>query len=113
MRNKMIMEIAWKMARMEQKKFGGKVKEYFAESLKMARAMYKKEKARKGGHIVLIAPWFLEKKFGHLSMVNQINRESTMTIKKETEKAYFIEAVAHQGGIEVKNEFWAPKTVCA
>lgn len=113
MKMKVIMGNAWKIARAGQKKFGGKVSEYFVEALKISWALYKKEKARKGGDIVMIAPWFLEKTFGHLSMVNQINRESTLTIKKETEKAYFIEAIARQGGIVVKNEFWAPKSVCA
>lgn len=113
MKMKLIMKNAWEIARRGQKKYGGKISEYFVEALKISWALYKKEKARKGGDIVMIAPWFLEKTFGHPSVVHTIQRESTLKIKKETEKAYFIEAVAYQGGIEVRNEFWAPKSVCA
>lgn len=115
MKMKVIMGNAWIIARKGQRKFGGKVSEYFAEALKISWALYKKEKARKGGDIVMIAPWFLEKKFGHKSMIQQINGDSILKIKKETEKAYLIEAVAYyEGGkVEIKNEFWAPKSVCA
>lgn len=41
MRN--VMKKAWKIAREGQRKFGGKVKEYFAEALRMAWAVVKKE----------------------------------------------------------------------
>ncbi|GGN67657.1 hypothetical protein GCM10007971_38680 [Oceanobacillus indicireducens] len=39
---KNVMTKAWEIARNGQKKFGGKVKEYFAEALKMAWAIIKK-----------------------------------------------------------------------
>lgn len=39
---KQIMKRAWEIAKQGQKKFGGKVKEYFAESLKMAWAESRK-----------------------------------------------------------------------
>ena len=53
----------------------------------------------------------LTKKFGHPSAVQQV-LESKYIVKKETEKAYLIDAVAHEGGVEIKNTFWAPKSVC-
>lgn len=115
MRNQLIMRNAWIIARKGQRKFGGKVSEYFAEALKISWKLYKTQKARKGGQIAAVAPWFLEKKFGHKSMIQQINGDSILRIKKETEKAYLIEAVAYyeNGQVEIKNEFWAPKSVCA
>ena len=37
-----VMTRAWEIAKEGQKKFGGKVKEYFAQALKMAWALVKK-----------------------------------------------------------------------
>ncbi|ARK23559.1 hypothetical protein SporoP37_01850 [Sporosarcina sp. P37] len=42
---KNVMNKAWQIARKGQKQFGGKVKEYFAEALKLAWAIYKASKA--------------------------------------------------------------------
>lgn len=115
MRNKMIMVNAWKIARRAAKKFGGKVVEYFAESLRMAWAMYKNSLAKKGGDILGLAPWFINKEFGHKSMLAQLNRFSPLFIKKQTEKAYLLEYVL----FDIDNKtvldrptFWAPKSVC-
>ena len=114
MKLKAIMKNAWHFARLGQKKYGGKVKEYFAEALKLAWKIYKNTKAKKGGQIAGIAPWFIKKTFEHPSLAHQIQHESIYKIKKETEKAYLIEAIAtfENGKLEVKNEFWAPKSVC-
>ncbi|MBU5341323.1 hypothetical protein [Caldifermentibacillus hisashii] len=116
MKLKMIMSNAWDIARRGQKKYGGKVKDYFAEALRISWKLYNDEKARKGGDLVVVAPWFLKKELGHPSVVHTVLRESTLYIKKETEKAYLIKAVAKDnllGSGEVVNEFWAPKSVCA
>lgn len=111
---KSVMNNAWKFARNGAKRFGGRPKEYFAEALKLAWKMYKQIRDKKGGRIAGIAPWFIKKTFEHPSLVHQIQHESIYKIKKETEKAYLIEAIAtfENGKIEVKNEFWAPKSVC-
>ncbi|TCP32200.1 phage protein Gp111 [Scopulibacillus darangshiensis] len=53
---KSVMAIAWKMARHGAKKFGGKVKDYFSEALKLAW------KAVKGGFVKMTAK--LETKSG-------------------------------------------------
>jgi Streptococcus thermophilus bacteriophage Gp111 protein len=113
MKMKVTMANAWEFARRGAKKFGGKVKEYLAEALKLAWALYKAQKERKGGQIAGIAPWFLQKTFNNPSVVHQIQHESIYKIKKATKKAYLIEAIAtfENGKVEVKNEFWAPKSV--
>lgn len=116
MKMKMIMANAWEIARRGQRKFGGNVKDYFAEALKISWKLYKDEKTRKGGDLVVIAPWFLKKALGHPSVVHTVLRESTLYIEKETEKAYLVKAVAKDtqlGSGDVVNEFWAPKSVCA
>lgn len=116
MKLKMIMANAWEIARNGQRKFGGKVKDYFAEALRISWKLYNDEKARKGGDLVVVAPWFLKKELGHPSVVHTVLRESTLYIVKETEKAYLIKAVAKDnqlGSGDVINEFWAPKSVCA
>lgn len=107
-----IMAGAWKLARKGQQRFGGKVNEYLSEALKWAWAMYKKELAKKGGDIAMIAPWFIRKEFGHESMVNQIAK-SPLYIKKRTKKANLIEMhVIHNGEVIDTTTFWAPKSVC-
>lgn len=111
MTKKTIMINAWKIARNGVKRFGGKATDYIASAMKISWNMYKALKAKKGD-ITRIAPWFLEKTFGHKSMVQQINGDSTLKIKKATDKAFLIVATAFQSGIEVVNEFWAPKSVC-
>ncbi|AWP37754.1 hypothetical protein DXF96_00060 [Heyndrickxia coagulans] len=108
---KVLMNNAWKIARNGQKRFGGKVTDYLAEAMKIAWKLYKELKAKKGGRIAAIAPWFLRKTFKHPSAVTQI-AVSVYNVKKETAKAYLIEAVAHEGGIDIVNKFWAPKSVC-
>jgi len=105
------MNNAWKIARNGVKRFGGRASDYIAEALKLAWKMYKQIRDKKGGRIAGIAPWFIRKTFGHESMVAQINN-SVFIIKKETEKAFYIEAVAHEGGIDIVNKFWVPKSVC-
>lgn len=108
---KVLMNNAWKIARNGQKRFGGKVTDYLAEAMKIAWKLYKELKAKKGGKIAAIAPWFIRKTFDHKSMVQQI-AGSTYNVLKETEKAFYIEAVAHEGGIDIVNKFWAHKSVC-
>ncbi|WP_348658943.1 hypothetical protein [Heyndrickxia faecalis] len=108
---KVLMNNAWKIARNGVKRFGGKATDYIAEAMKIAWKLYKELRSKKGGRIAAIAPWFIRKTFGHESMVQQI-AGSTYSVKKETAKAYLIEAVAHEGGINIVNEFWAPKSVC-
>lgn len=111
MNTKTVMNGAWKIARQAAERHGGKASEYIAESLKMAWAIYKKVLKQKGGKIIGFAQWFLRKEFGHPSVIQQVV-ESKYIIKKETDKAYLIDAVAHEGGVEIKNTFWAPKSVC-
>src|SRR5690625_4471244 len=111
MNTKTVMIGAWKIAKQGAERHGGKASEYIAESLKMAWAIYKNALKKKGGKIIGFAKWFLQKKFGHPSAVQQV-LESKYIVKKETEKAYLIDAVAHEGGVEIKNTFWAPKSVC-
>ncbi len=108
---KVLMGNAWNLAYKGVKRFGGKATDYIAEAMKWAWNMYKALKAKKGGKIAGIAPWFIRKTFEHPSMENQI-AVSTYNILKETEKAYYIEAVDHKGGIDIVNKFWAPKSVC-
>lgn len=108
---KVLMNNAWKIARNGVKRFGGRATDYIAEAMKIAWKLYKELKAKKGGKIAAIAPWFVRKTFGHESMVQQI-AGSIYNVKKETAKAYLIEAVAHEGGIDIVNKFWAPKSVC-
>lgn len=86
-----ILKAAWKIARIGQKKFGGKVSEYFSESLKMAWAMVKK--------YVYVPAWFLEKK--NLYVASNVAR---CEIIKETEKAYLVVN-------EVNEQTWCPKSI--
>lgn len=112
MAKKLIMQNAWCLARKGVIRFGGKASDYIAEAMRIAWKMYKELRSKKGGSIAGIAPLFLQKAFGHPSMIQQINGDSILKVKKETKKAFLIEAVAHQGGIDVVNKFWAPKSVC-
>lgn len=105
------MQNAWRYAKIGAKKYGGKAVEYFAEALKLSWKNYKALLAKKGGKIVAIQDWFLKKEFGHPSAVTQI-QQSVYTVKKETAKAYFIEAYARECGVDIVNEFWVPKSVC-
>ena len=111
MNTKTVMIGAWKIARQAAERHGGKSSEYIAESLRLAWAIYKKALKQKGGKIIGFAKWFLQKEFGHPSVIQQVV-ESKYIIKKETDKAYLIDAVAYNGDIEIKNTFWAPKSVC-
>lgn len=110
---KFIMNNAWKLARLGQHKFGGKVSEYFQEALKLSWKLYKIMLERKGGDILGIADWFLLKEFGHKNAVFYFNKECILKIKKETKKAYLIFADAtHKYGKVATAEFWVPKSVC-
>lgn len=89
---------AWKIAKNGQKKFGGSVKEYFAESLKMAH---------KG---IVLAPatieipeWIVRKNVGNVYVVKM----SVLSVKRETEKALLIHATGKFGEFD----FWTPKSV--
>lgn len=89
---------AWAIARHGQKKFGGNVKEYFAEALKMAY---------KG---IVVAPatieipeWIIRKNVGNVYVV----QTSVLSVKRETEKALLI----HASGKFGEFDFWTPKSV--
>jgi len=106
-----VMNNAWKIARNGVKRFGGRASDYIAEAMRIAWRLYLELRAKKGGRIAGIAPWFIRKTFGHESMVEQIT-VSVYNVLKETKKAFYIEAVAHEGGIDIVNKFWVPKSVC-
>ena len=72
-----ILKAAWKLARIGQKKFGGNVKEYMSEALKLAWSIVKST--------VYVPYWFLMKK--DIFAANEMNK---CKIVKETEKAYFV-----------------------
>ncbi|WP_105980142.1 hypothetical protein [Staphylococcus simulans] len=94
-----IFKNAWAIAKHGKKKFGGKVKEYFAEALKMA---YK--------GIVLANPeieipeWIVRKNVGNVHVV----KKSILSVVRETEKALMIKATGKFGEFS----FWTPKSVC-
>ena len=111
MTKKIIMMNAWNIARNGVKRHGGKASDYISEAMKIAWNLYKEMKNKKGGKVAGFADWFLRKEFVHPSAVQQIV-ESVYAIKKETKKAFLVIATAFEGGVEITNEFWAPKSVC-
>ena len=84
-----IMKAAWKMARIGQKRFGGKVREYFTAALKKAWEMVKKH--------VYVPAWFLEKKA-------LFSCDTRCEIIRETEKAYLVVN-------RVNETTWVPKSI--
>lgn len=97
-----VMVRAWEIAREGQNKFGGKVKEYFAQALKMAWA----EKKNQGKEVVALKTWFINKNFSHHEAYAL--KVSDFQIIKETAKAYRLKAVSDYGNLYI----WAPKSVC-
>lgn len=112
MRNAVIMKNAWMLARKGVQRYGGKATDYIAESMKLAWSMHKALLNKKGGDILSFDLWFIKKKFGHDSMIQQIN-ESPIHILKSTDKAHFVKMIVKAEGKEVASDsFWVPKSVC-
>ena len=88
---------AWTIAKAGQKAFGGKVKEYFAEALKLA---YKENQETAE---IEIPEWIIRKNVGHVDVV----ASSVLYVKRETEKAILVQADGKFG----RFEFWSPKSV--
>ncbi|POD46302.1 hypothetical protein BKM15_26025 [Pseudomonas syringae pv. syringae] len=99
---KNVMTRAWEIAKEGVAKFGGKVKEYFAISLKMAWAEHKAIKAE----VIAIKDWFLNKNFDRNEAYTL--QTASFVIMKQTEKAYQLKAVTDFGSLV----FWVPKSVC-
>lgn len=89
---------AWEIARNGQKKFGGKVKEYFSEALKMAHRGIVLAKPE-----IEIPEWIVRKNLGNVYVVEM----SVLSVKRETEKALLI----HASGKFGEFDFWTPKSV--
>lgn len=89
-----IMKAAWELARRGQKKFGGKVKDYLSESLKILYARIKT--------MVKVPTWFINKKFLVVGFCSDFEHGY---IEKETEKAIFVKLR------RCKERLWVPKSI--
>lgn len=98
-----VMTIAWEVAYEAVETFGGKVKEYFAESLKLAWIKVKTPKQV----VVAIAEWFVSKNFSN-DEAYIINNEAEFAIVSETEKAFMLKVSSDYGTMTK----WFPKSVC-
>lgn len=97
----MVMNRAWEIAREAVVNFGGKVRDFFAESLRLA---WKEVKIIKNEHLK-IKDWFLNKNFSEQEAYHI--KCAMLEILEETEKAVKIKAVSDYG----KTTFWVPKSV--
>ena len=97
-----IMKRAWQIAKEAVVKFGGKVKEYFAQSLKMAWA----EQKNRGMH-VYIKDWFLNK----VDIPYYAIPQAEVMIIRESEKAYFVcmDTETTDGETDLSLKIWVPK----
>ncbi|WP_158694739.1 hypothetical protein [Staphylococcus chromogenes] len=100
MTNSQIFKNAWAIARNGQKLFGGKVKEYFAEALRIVYAQMKEVEESE----IEIPEWIIEKNVGNVFVV----QKSVLHVERETEKALKIKASGKFGEFS----FWTPKSVC-
>ena len=89
---------AWAIARQGQKQFGGNVKQYFAEALKMVYRGIVLAKPE-----IEIPEWIVRKNVGNVYVVEK----SVLSVKRETEKALLI----HANGKFGEFDFWTPKSV--
>lgn len=99
---KSVMTIAWEIAYDAVETFGGKVKDYFTQSLKLAWIKIKMPK-----QVVAIAEQFVSKNFeSHETYI--INNEAEFAIVGETEKAYNLKVTSDFGTMVN----WFLKSVC-
>ncbi|QDX01133.1 hypothetical protein DWB90_09060 [Staphylococcus chromogenes] len=100
MNKSQIFKKAWTIAKNGQKLFGGKVKEYFAEALRIVYVQINKVEES----VIEIPEWIIEKNVGNVMVVEK----SVLSVKRETEKAILVQANGKFG----RFEFWSPKSVC-
>lgn len=101
-----IMTRAWEIARNAVEKFGGKVKEYFAQALKMAWKEVRKPELKK---------WFERKLANEMGIVygNLYSLELFCKIKETEKAAYCMMYIGHNSsGICARKKCaWIPKSV--
>jgi len=89
-----IMIKAWDISKKAAVKFGGKAKDFFAESLHLVW-----EKAKKIANKVLVPNWFIKKNF-HFELGTSLRK---FEVVRETEKAVLV--------VIAGSEIWCPKSI--